>query len=224
MFRRIHTLDRRELLRWIGRTSAGLAGMSLLGGCADDAPGDLDLDAALPGADAAACPATTSDVLGPYYLPGAPSRMTIASPTEPGERLHLEGILTGPDCAPLAGALLDVWQSDKDGTYYQAAGTEPFRLRGTLMTAADGTWQLDTIRPGNYMLGAASWRPAHIHFTVSQPGFRTLTTQIYFAGDPFLPPNDGCTNCGSDDPARIVPLSAGGTGLQGSLEIALARA
>lgn len=220
MSRRIHTLDRRELLRWVGRTSAGIAGWSLLGAC------DGQSEAQEPAIDGstAACAATSRDVLGPYYRAGAPSRMTIAAATEPGERLRLEGMVVDEDCLPLAGVVLDVWQADKDGSYYEPNAGEPYRLRGKLATAADGTWQLETIRPGNYMLDASSWRPAHIHFTVSHPSFRTLTTQIYFEGDPFLPPNDGCTTCGSDDPARILPLTPGSAGMRGELRIALARA
>lgn len=219
MSERIHTLDRRQLLRWIGRTSAGLAGWSLLGGCSEQGGA---IEPATDGSTAACAP-TSSDVLGPYYRAGAPSRVTIAAATEPGERLRLEGIVVGEDCAPLSGVVLDVWQADKDGAYYEPNAGEPYRLRGKLATADDGTWQLETIRPGNYKLGASSWRPAHIHFTVSHPSFRKLTTQIYFESDPFLPPNDGCTACGSDDPARIVRLKQGSSATRGELKIALAR-
>lgn len=219
MTARTRTLDRRQALRWIGRTSVGVAGLSLLGACGDEASSGLAYAA---DASTAACPPTTSDVLGPYYRGGAPSRMVIASPTEPGERLRLDGVVVGADCAPLAGAVLDIWQADKDGTYYEPTAGEPYRLRGKLQSGSDGTWQLETIRPGNYKLGATSWRPAHLHFTVSCPGFRPVTTQIYFEGDPFLPPNDGCTTCGSDDPARIVRLVAGAAGLRAELRLALA--
>ena len=221
MTARIRTLDRRDALRWIGGTSVGVAGLSLLGACGDEPTSE---QAYSTDASSAACPPTTSDVLGPYYRSGAPSRMAIASPTEPGERLRLEGGVVGPDCAPLVGAVLDIWQADKDGTYYEPMAGEAYRLRGKLQSGADGTWQLDTIRPGNYKLGATTWRPAHIHFTISHFGYRTVTTQLYFAGDPFLPPNDSCTSCGSDDPARIVRLVAGATGLRGELRLALGTA
>lgn len=198
-----------------------MAGLSMFG--CGDAPGS-DLDSGVDtDATGRTCSATTADALGPYYRSGAPSRTVIASPTEPGERLRLEGRVVGADCVPIAGAVLDIWQADKDGTYYEPNAGEPFRLRGKLETAADGTWQLDTIRPGNYMLGARAWRPAHIHFTVSHARFRSVTTQIYFEGDPYLPPNDGCTTCGSDDPARIVRLVSGTAGVRGELELVLAR-
>ena len=217
--------------------SAASAGAVI--GCSSDATtGSIDAaqpaDAALP-ADASpdaiegvdggtSCPATIDDALGPFYEPGAPMRTQIAALDEPGERLALEGVVvTAVDCTtPLAGVLLDIWQADKDGNYH-AAGAE-FRLRGQILTGADGRFRLETIRPGNYENGPGAWRPAHLHFLVSKPGYLPVTTQIYFAGDPFLSPNDGCPGCGSDDPLRIVPLTGNAkTGWQGELEIVLAR-
>lgn len=35
-------------------------------------------------------------------------------------------------------------------------------------------------------LGRHCYRPGHIHFKVSADGFRPLTTQVYFEGDPYL--------------------------------------
>jgi catechol 1,2-dioxygenase len=216
-------LDRRRFLARLGRFSVGAAGLVVVG-CGDGAP-ELALDAAA-GLDAAGCAPTRGDVLGPFHRPGAPSRMTIASATEPGLRLAIGGAILGEDCvSPLAGATIDVWQADAMGGYHEPDAGEPFRLRGVVTTAADGTWMVDTIRPGNYQTAPGAWRPAHIHVIVSAPGYRSLTTQLYFAGDPFLPPNDSCTTCGSDDPARVVALVAGPSGaLRGELAMVLARA
>jgi protocatechuate 3,4-dioxygenase beta subunit len=223
-------MDRRSWLRLVGRASAGIV---LVGaGCGGGGMGDDDtppIDGSgvdgPPLPDGNVCSATTADVLGPFYREGAPSRMEIAAPTEPGERLELEGVVYSDDCTtPLVGALLDVWQADSMGAYHEpteAGG--PYRLRGKVMTGNDGTWSLSTIRPGNYENGPGGWRPAHIHFTISHFGYRTVTTQLYFAGDPFLPPNDSCTSCGSDDPARVIPLAATKVGLAGSWPIVLAR-
>ena len=47
-------------------------------------------------------------------------------------------------------------------------------------------------------------------------------TQIYFAGDPYLAPNDSCTTCGSDDPARIIALIPGDVTNFGRVDITLA--
>lgn len=219
------SLDRRSWLRLVGGASAGLAVVGCGGSGLDDgAPIDAALaDALVP--DGAACTTTAGDVLGPFYRAGAPSRMELASPTEPGDRLALEGIVYADDCTtPLVGAVLDVWQADSTGAYHEpnAAGG-PYRLRGKVTTAADGTWSLSTIRPGNYETSPGAWRPAHIHFTVSYVGYRTVSTQLYFAGDPFLPPNDSCDACGSEDPARVIALAATKNGLAGSWPVVLAR-
>lgn len=226
MSRTVPLLDRRSWLRLVSRSSAGLL---LLGACGDGGGnGDGLVDAAGNPIDGATgtCTPTTGDVLGPFYRQGAPSRMMIADATEPGERLALDGVVTADDCTTaLAGVTIDVWQADATGAYHEpTAPGGPYRLRGKLTTAADGTWSLSTIKPGNYEQAPNLWRPAHLHFIVSAPGYRSVTTQIYFANDPFLPPNDSCGSCASDDPARIVALTAGMSGLTGELPLILARA
>lgn len=236
-------VTRREALGLIGLTAC-----SALAACAgaDDGPSEADTDGGAlgPGAghvpdqdggssqegDAAdgqnptTCAPTRRDAEGPFYAPGAPSRMMLAGPEEPGERIRLDGVVVGPDCVtPIAGALLDVWQADKDGNYHDATKTA-YRLRGTVQSDAEGRFHIETIRPGHYENGPGNWRPAHIHFTVSAPGHRSVTTQLYFAGDPYLAPNDGCPGCGSDDAARIVELTENGDFLAGSWRVVLAHA
>jgi len=43
-----------------------------------------------------------------------------------------------------------------------------------------GQYDLDAYGPGD------DKRPAHIHYKVGRDGFRPLTTQLYFKGDPYL--------------------------------------
>lgn len=211
-------ISRRTFLRTTALGSAAVA----VTACGDDVA-TTPTDAA-PGPDGAACRTTTADVLGPFYLAGAPSRMQLADVAEPGERLHLTGTVLGADCAPLAGVLLDVWQADKDGAYHGGA-TEQFRLRGKITTDADGRFAIETIRPGNYQQAPGLWRPAHLHFTISHAAHRTVSTQLYFAGDPYLPPNDSCSACGSDDPDRVIALAgSAAAGWTGAVTFALAAA
>jgi catechol 1,2-dioxygenase len=177
--------------------------------------------AATPDAPAqGACFPTRADVLGPYFLAGAPMRMAIADPSEPGERLTLTGRIRGPDCAaPLEGVGIEVWQADRDGNYHTVD-----RLRGRATTLADGMFRVETVRPGNYLQGTG-YRPAHVHFTFARPGYKTLTTQIYFSDDAYLAPVDSCTTCGSDDKERILVLAGNASaGWSGTLEIILAAA
>ena len=62
-----------------------------------------------------------------------------------------------------------------------------YRFRGALTTDAQGRWELRTIVPGRYLNGDR-YRPAHVHVKLRAAGYRALTTQLYFAGDPY---NDG---------------------------------
>jgi len=218
-------LDRRAFLR----SSAGAgAGALWLLACGDAAaPADPDALLAGPDAppgplDAAGCRVSTADAIGPYYRAGAPARTVIAGPDEPGTRFTLAGTILADDCVtPVVGALVDVWQADATGAYHEPGRT--YRLRGQVTTHDQGQFFVETIQPGNYSLGAGLWRPAHVHLTVTHPGFASLTTQIYFAGDPYLPPNDGCSTCASDDPARIVTLDEIKGSLVASLDLVLAR-
>lgn len=147
---------------------------------------------------------TEPSVEGPFYLDGAP---TLDPPfvlpqrsDEPGEVLILSGVVRSTDGAPLGGAVLDVWQSDARGAYSHFNVREPkYNLRGKLAADAAGRFEFRTVVPSPYeipkqgptgtllkRIGRHAFRPAHVHVRLSAPGFETLTTQLYFAGDPWL--------------------------------------
>jgi len=167
------------------------------------------------------CAPTQGDAQSPFYLEGAPFTSQIAGPEEPGQRLRLSGRVLSPECAAIPGALLDVWQADASGAYPDA--DQGLRLRGRLLAGEDGTFAFETVLPGFY-----EGRPRHLHLKASADGFTPLTTQLYFAGDPYLWPNDSCgpPSCHSDDPARILKLvevvEQGRAVLLGRVEITLA--
>jgi catechol 1,2-dioxygenase len=221
--------SRRRFLELFGTSSGALlltnlgCGSSQANGTGDAGP--TDADSGLSDTGSPSCALTGSDVRGPFHISGAPQRTRLAGDDEPGEAMVIEGTVFGPDCqTPVAGALLDVWQADAEGSYHEAG--QDYRLRGQMMTDEQGKYRFETIRPGHYPLGG-SMRPAHIHFTITRPGFRPLTTQLYFKGDPHLAPNDPCrTSCNSGDPTLIIELQeVSGEGVQwaGVFDIVLQR-
>jgi protocatechuate 3,4-dioxygenase beta subunit len=115
----------------------------------------------------------------------APSTGRIAPQGEPGQPLRVTGVVVGPDGAPISGASLYVYQTDREGYY----GVKPVsdsrdpRLKLFLRSDAKGAWSFDTIKPGSYPDSKA---PAHIHFEVTAPGRATNIFEIVFEGDPFV--------------------------------------
>jgi catechol 1,2-dioxygenase len=160
-----------------------------------------------PGPDAGpvSCEPTPPDVTGPFFRAGAPSRTSLVDAAEPGDRLEISGVVLDPDCVtPLDGAVIDVWQADASGVY--DTDSVEYRLRALLSSDAQGGFAFTSVRPGNYP-DAGGMRPAHVHFTVTRPGYRPVTTQLYFRGDPYLAPNDSCTVCNSDEEGLIIELN-----------------
>ena len=145
--------------------------------------------------------ATESSVLGPFYQEGAPEKHTGAD-LAPGEGpgVVVSGKVTDLDGKPLANAVLDIWQTAPNGLYHmQDGGAEEFHLCGKVHTAADGSYRFRTLKPVSYAipgdgpvgqlldrLGRHPYRPAHIHFIVSAPGFKPVVTQLFTEGDNYL--------------------------------------
>ena len=141
----------------------------------------------VPAALAQQCRVTPRDALGPFYKSNAPSQTELcASGSGGGQKLTVTGRVLGmPDCAPLAGALVEVWQADSRGDYTQV-GAKPDDadcvLRAGLRTDAEGGYTFRTVLPGEY-----PGRPRHIHYRVSAKGYATLVTQLYFARERGVP-------------------------------------
>jgi protocatechuate 3,4-dioxygenase beta subunit len=120
--------------------------------------------------------------------PRLPSRIQIADRSEPGQRLILSGRALGSDGRPLAGVEIYAYHTGADGLYRRDRYTpewpsKPPRLEGTLRTAADGSYEIDTIKPAAY---PSRNNPAHIHFKLRASGFPEQGETIWFEGDPLL--------------------------------------
>ena len=143
---------------------------------------------AAPAVLAQQCRVTPRDALGPFYVKGAPAQAELcASGSGGGQKLTVSGRVLGtPECAPLAGALVEVWQADSRGGYTQVgAGQDDAGclLRASLKADAEGRYLFRTVLPGEY-----PGRPRHIHYRVSAKGYATLVTQLYFARERGIPP------------------------------------
>ena len=132
--------------------------------------------------------ATESTVLGPFHVAGAPKKAmgdTISLDGK-GDPAYVSGRVVDQGGKPIAGALLDVWQTSSDGAYDVQDPSQPeMNLRGLFTTGADGRFFFRTVKPKHYSiptdgpvgkmliaLGRHPMRPAHIHFIVGAPGLR----------------------------------------------------
>jgi len=145
--------------------------------------------------------ATASTVLGPFYTDDARevnNGDSIASEGK-GDYLVVEGRVMDTKGNPIAGAVIDAWETDGFGQYdTQYDGREEPECRGRLRSAADGSYSFRAVVPVGYSipsdgpvghllskLGRDIFRPAHLHMMIDAPGFEKLITALYFPG-PYL--------------------------------------
>jgi len=126
--------------------------------------------------------ATTNDILGPFYRPAAPIRSDLTYKGLIGTKIKLKGKVYKPDCkTPQKDALVEIWHCNTEGAYDN--NSKDFNQRGCLITNEKGEYSFETIFPGKYLNGAL-YRPAHIHYRVTEENSKELISQIYFKGDP----------------------------------------
>jgi len=146
---------------------------------------------------------TPRTIEGPLYVAGAPEstgHARLDNGNEPGETLVMRGRVLDEAGQPVRDALVEVWHANHLGNYSHFDKSQPaFNLRRSIRTDENGTYSFRSVVPIGYsvppegktqqlldLLGRHGHRPAHIHFFVSAPGFRKLTTQINIEGDPYL--------------------------------------
>ena len=145
---------------------------------------------------------TEPTVFGPFHVEGAPHYEhgdDVANGAK-GEPCLVRCSVKGLAGEPVAGAAVEVWQADADGHYdVQLPGlTEP-QGRGVLRSDADGRFHFRTVVAEAYPIptdgpvgemlratGRHPWRPAHLHFMITAPGYERLVTHVFRKGDPYL--------------------------------------
>lgn len=146
--------------------------------------------------------ATERSALGPFHAEGSPPLKVGGDlkRNNAGVTLLVRGCVRDTAGAPIAHATLDFWQAAANGLYWQQdAAQDKNNLRCKMVSGADGRYAFTTLRPAAYTVpydgpvgdllragGRHAWRPAHLHFIVSAPGFRALTTEVFFADDKYV--------------------------------------
>lgn len=147
--------------------------------------------------------ATENTVYGPFHVADAPVREMGATITldGKGESCLFEGHVLDLESNPIEGARVDVWSDNADGYYdVQQPGIQPKgNNRGIFITGPDGKYSFVGIKPVSYpipddgpvgkMLAAVGrhpYRPAHMHYLVTAPGFKKIVTHTFVGGDEYL--------------------------------------
>lgn len=146
---------------------------------------------------------TLANLLGPFWRLHSPitdhGDSLVRSPT-PGDPLFVQAQVKDKTGGPVAGAEVDVWHSSPIGLYEnQDPKQAEMNLRGKFITDNNGHFHFHTVKMAGYPIpidgpvgdlvkaqGRHNYRPAHLHFLIYKPGFKTLISQIYADDDPRL--------------------------------------
>ena len=146
---------------------------------------------------------TTANLLGPFWRAGSPQECNgasiVRSPT-PGDPIFVTGLVVDLDERPVAGAEVDVWNTSAEGLYEnQDPRQADMNLRGKFVTDSSGRFSFRSVKPAGYPVpvngpvgdllraqGRHNMRPAHIHFLIGKPGYKTQFSQVYSSDDPNL--------------------------------------
>jgi len=146
--------------------------------------------------------ATPHTVLGPFYVDDSPELQAGGNMAEgiAGEPCFISGQVRNLKGEPIANATLDMWQADDEGVYeVQLAEKSGPYLRGIYHSGPDGRYLVKTIAPLGYAIpmdgpvgdlikgtDISYFRPAHIHFIMSAPGYQKIITHLFKRGTEYL--------------------------------------
>src|SRR5450631_1546779 len=143
---------------------------------------------------------TQANLLGPFWREDQPLSASgdtlLRSPT-PGPGLAVRASIEDENGRPVAGAEVDVWHSSPEGLYEnQDPSQAEMNLRGRFVSDSAGCFAFRSVKPAGYPIPVDgpvgelvratrrhNYRPAHLHFMIYKPGFKTLISQIYVPDD-----------------------------------------
>ena len=145
--------------------------------------------------------ATPTTVEGPFHIPHSPEVAHGGNMADgaPGEPCYVVGTVRDTEGKPLAGVVLDVWQTDGEGLYEAQIGGDDAYMRGVYRTGSDGSYIIRTVGPIGYTIpmdgplgelmgrtNISHMRPAHIHFHVRAAGYHEVITHLFKRGDQYI--------------------------------------
>ncbi len=134
-----------------------------------------------------------SQTVGPFFhfALDRPAWSDLTADGATGGKIYIEGRVLDGNRAPVADALLEIWQANAVGRYDHPEDTQDkpldpkFRGFGRASTGADGSYRFTTIRPGPVPGRGNTMQAPHINLTVFARGLlNRLVTRIYFADEP----------------------------------------
>ncbi|HTS23991.1 MAG TPA: dioxygenase [Casimicrobiaceae bacterium] len=146
---------------------------------------------------------TTANLLGPFWRADSPREENgasiVRSPT-PGDPIFVTATIEDLQGRPVADAEVDVWHTSGEGIYEnQDPDQADMNMRGKFTTDMNGQIRFRSVKPAGYPIpvngpvgellraqGRHNMRPAHIHFLIYKPGFKTQFSQVYSSDDPNL--------------------------------------
>jgi protocatechuate 3,4-dioxygenase beta subunit len=143
---------------------------------------------------------TQASMMGPFWRDDQPMSASgdtlVRSPT-PGPEMVVHASLSDAEGRPVAGAEVDIWHSSPEGLYEnQDPSQAEMNLRGRFVTDETGRFHFRSVKPAGYPIPIDGpvgelvratrrhhYRPAHLHFMIYKPGFKTMISQIYVPDD-----------------------------------------
>jgi protocatechuate 3,4-dioxygenase beta subunit len=143
---------------------------------------------------------TQASMMGPFWRDDQPMSASgdtlVRSPT-PGPEMVVHTSLSDAEGRPVAGAEVDIWHSSPEGLYEnQDPAQAEMNLRGRFVTDETGRFHFRSVKPAGYPIPIDGpvgelvratrrhhYRPAHLHFMIYKPGFKTMISQIYVPDD-----------------------------------------
>jgi protocatechuate 3,4-dioxygenase alpha subunit len=163
---------------------------------------------------------TPSQTIGPFHsieLPVPGGGHVVPAATEGAVRIA--GRVIDGNGEPVGDALLEMWQADSSGRYHHDEAAGPVGATpgfGRVATAADGSYELWTVKPGPVPGPDGTTQAPHILVSVFARGLLDhLVTRIYFPDEDEANADDPVLALVSDPAARSTLVAAAdGDGLR----------